>query len=285
MTGASQTIDIAKGGVAGVVAARAGGLVLAARKNGRDLLRPAPSLDAARRDPRLSACFPCVPYFGRLYGGLFFEGRRWDQKPTLPGCDARHATHGEGWVSEWTVDAQTADSATLRYRHAGREPGRYPFPFEAQEQVRATETGIEIRLTLANSGRRRMPASPGLHPYFARHPDTRLTFSAAAFWTPPEIGHSGWRAAIPPSLDYATGGALPAETLDHSFERFSGEVVIEGGGSRRILRSDARHLHIYAPAGADYFCLEPIAGLPGDVATCALDPGRRISFAMTIEEA
>lgn len=280
----NSPIRIARGAVAGVIAAHAGGLMLSAQKNGRDLLRPASDPMAAFLDPRLSACFPCVPYFGRLYGGLFFEGRRWDQKPTLAECDSRHATHGEGWISAWTVTAQAADSATLRLRHGGRTPGRFPFPFEAEQRIRVTEDGVEIQLMLKNSGRRRMPASPGLHPYFPRHADTRLTFSAAAFWTPPEVGHSGWRSAIPAALDYARGGPLPADTLDHSFENFGGEVVIEGGGRRQALRSDARHLHIYAPAGADHFCLEPIAGLPGDVATAALEPGEEALLVMTVED-
>lgn len=278
-------IDISNGAVVGVVAAGAGGLVLSARRDSRDLLRPAPAPEAASADPRLAACFPCVPYFGRLYGGLYFEGRRWDQKPTLAGCDSLHATHGEGWISRWRVAARQTDAATLRLAHSGRTPGRFPFPFEAEQRIRATQEGIEIRLALINAGRKRMPASPGLHPYFARRPDTRLKFSAAAFWTPPEIGHSGWRSAVPASLDFARGGALPADTLDHSFENFCGVVVIESGGRQIVLRSDAPHLHIYAPAGADYFCLEPIAGLPGDVATGALDPGATRSLAMTVEEA
>lgn len=166
-----------------------------------------------------------------------------------------------------------------------RAPGRFPFPFEAEQRFRAIGKGLEIRLALVNSGRKRMPASPGLHPFFRRRADTRITFTAAAFWTPPEIGHSGWRDAIPASRDFSKGAALPSETLDHSYERFCGEVLIEGGGSQTVLKSDAHHLHIYAPAGGDYFCLEPIAGLPGDVATCALGPGETERLTMTVEEA
>ena len=167
MARAGPLIEISRGAVYGVVAAHAGGLVLSARKDGRDLLRPAPGLEAARSDPRLAACFPCVPYFGRLYGGLFFEGRKWEQKPTLPGCDPRHATHGEGWVSEWSPATRTTDSATVRFHHGGRAAGRFPFPFDAEQRVTLTELNL-IAIVWGAYGYTAMVQTPEGHGYSVR---------------------------------------------------------------------------------------------------------------------
>ena len=74
-----------------VIAPEAGGAVMSLSRDGRTILRPAPSVDAVKTDPRKAACFPCVPWFGRLFGGLDFDSRRYDLKPTLPTCDAEHA--------------------------------------------------------------------------------------------------------------------------------------------------------------------------------------------------
>lgn len=283
-------IELASGGYNARLQPAAGGRLLSLSKDGRALLRAqthALTADGAAADPREAACFPCAPYFGRLAGGLLFGRRRWPLKPTLPACDADHALHGEAWVRRWALRDQSMDRADMRYRHRGDEPGAYPFAYEAAQIVRVAEEGLRIDLTLTNLGDGPMPAGLGLHPYLHRTPDTRVSFSASGMWTPPTGGSDGALGPLAGALGSGALGSgaaarLPAETLDHSFAGFSGEALIETGDLQIALRSDAPILHVYAPTGADFFCLEPVTHLPGDFGRDVIEAGQRLTLAMTI---
>lgn len=261
-----------------------GATLLYLRREGADLLRPASSRAAAAEDPRNGACFPCVPYFGRLAGGLEVAGKNWPLAPTLPACDPANALHGEGWVTEWRVCAQTPSSLTARYAHAP-SPGRFPFPYVAEQALALDDRGLTITLSVENAGEAPMPAGLGLHPYFVRTRDTRLAFSAGGYWTPLD----GPLSSLPDALGGGGEAPLPAGLRDHSYAGFGGRVEIGSGGARTLLTSDAPALHLYAPAGRNYFCLEPVTHLPGAFAQGAnrpaarsLAPGERLSLTMFI---
>ncbi|MEZ5981836.1 MAG: hypothetical protein R3C54_05955 [Parvularculaceae bacterium] len=256
-------LELSAGEYEAGVAPALGGALTFLRQSGRDLLRPAASLDAIREDPRSAASFVCVPYFGRLYGGLDFAGRHWDMAPTVPACDPKSALHGEGWISPWTLEDGSPESVTLRLVHDGQAEGRFPFAYVAEQRIVLSEKGLSIVLTVTNAGDHPMPAAPALHPYFPRTPATRLTFSAKGFWTPPQGNAPGQAGPIPQALDFSNGGVLPETPLDHSYSGFGGTVLIETGTSRTTLSSDAPFLHVYAPKGEGFFCLEPLTGLPG----------------------
>ncbi len=280
----SDIIRLSAGDWEAGVAPAHGGSLLFLRRAGADVLRPAASLDALAADPRNGACFPCVPYFGRLAGGLAVGARRWPLDPTLPACDPANALHGEGWVSPWRRGAQTPTSLTIGFDHAPA-PGRFPFPYRARQSFALGEEGLTIILSIENAGAAPMPAGLGLHPYFARADDTRLAFSADSYWTPT----NGPLSALPDALGAGFGARLPSSARDHTYAGFSGAVTIESGGARAALRSDAPALHLYAPEGRDYYCLEPVTHLPGSFSPGAkeptarsLAPGERLSLTMFI---
>ncbi|MEQ8749123.1 MAG: hypothetical protein RIC52_05040 [Amphiplicatus sp.] len=279
-----DVIRLSAGNWEAAVAPAFGGSLLFLRRAGADILRSAISANAVAADPRNGACFPCVPYFGRLAGGLTVDGRRWPLDPTLPACDPANPLHGEGWVSPWRASAQTPSSLTIGFEHAP-SPGRFPFPYRAEQTLTLDDKGLTVFLSIENTGAAPMPAGLGLHPYFARVDDTRLAFSAERYWTPPD----GPLSALPDALGQGAGAPLPPSTRDHSYAGFGGAVAIESGGQRILLKSDAPALHLYAPGGRDYYCLEPVTHLPGAFtgdakmsAARSLEPGERLSLTMFI---
>lgn len=260
-----------------------GGALLYLRRRGADMLRPAPSLEAARQDPRNAACFPCVPYFGRLARGLDFAGRHFDLAPTLPACDPDNAIHGEGWVSPWRIVEQTPASLTARFDYAPQR-GRFPFPYRAEQKLTLDASGFAATLSIENAGPSPMPAGLGLHPYFRRTSQTRLAFSAGNFWTPPD-----GPLAPPPDALGSEAAPLPAATRDDTYAGFGGRVAIEDGRRRVVLASDAPALHLFAPACENFFCLEPVTHLPGAFVqgvsgpgARSLSPGERLSLDMFV---
>lgn len=256
-------------------APQAGAALLSFTAGGRDALRPAAAPEDAARDPRAAACFPCVPWFGRIFGGIVADGRRARLAPTLPACDPVNAIHGEGWTSPWEIAARAPDRLRCRLARAGAAPGRFPFPYAATQEIALDANGLSIVLTVKNAGGAPMPAGLGLHPYFPRDGRTRLSFAARRLWTPHENG-GGDETPVPRSLDFSRGAPLPQCGVDHSFIGFSGEASIQTNRLSIRLRSSATILHLYAPAGADFFCLEPVSHRPGDFGRDTLAPGAQM---------
>jgi len=277
-------IKILSGDYEAAAAPEAGGALISLSRNGMALCRSGRSLAAVKQDPREAACFPCVPWFGRLYGDLEFDGRRWTLASTLPACDPDHALHGHGWVGNWQIASQTDHSIDCSFSYTPRKGG-FPFSFNAELGYALSEDGLAARLTLINSGDADMPAGLGLHPYFKRTENTRILFNTASCWTPPSGGEGGQKSAIPGLMDFSAGKAFPNQTVDHSFIGFGGKAVIENNGATITLTSDAPIIHLFAPYGDDFFCLEPISHLPGRFGEAVLHPGQSMSLQMQIAAA
>ncbi len=282
-----NVISIAGEGFVAEAAPVFGGALLSFRDRHGPLLR-ASSLAEAATDPRNAACFPCVPWFGRLYDGLPDPGGRADLKPTLAACDPEHPLHGDGWVGAWETLSHSDDRLLLRFEGGPAAASGFPYPYEATQAFSLSRAGLMIILTLRNIGDAPMPAGLGLHPYFQRTPATRVAFKAQKKWTPPGVG-PGRLEAIANGLGAASRAHLPEATVDHSFAGFSGEAEISGEGPPIRLRSTAPILHLYTPSGVPYFCFEPVTHLPGELTRRAsgfggvmLAPGASLGLEMAI---
>lgn len=70
--------------------------------------------------------------------------------------------------------------------------------------------------------------------------------------------------------------------MDHCFSNFGGEVAIIGDKVTIGLKSAAPFLHVYAPAGEEFFCLEPVTHAPGGFGGTVLSPGAVLSLDMAL---
>lgn len=251
-----------------------GGTVASLSKDGRDVLRPAASIEAIGRDPRAAAHYPCAPWFNRLFGGFDFGGRHWPLDPILDPCAA---LHGEGWVNAWRIATADQNHARLQFAHRDTRYGRFPFAFTAEQTFRLTHDAFELELRVRNDHDRPAPFGLGLHPFFVRTADTRIAFAAGGPASPPPTGISSWRSGA--------GDALPVETIDHSFIGFGGEATVTTGGSVLRLTSRAPTLHLYAPAGEDFLCLEPVTHAAGEFGGDVLAPGQWLALSLELSAA
>ena len=77
------------------------------------------------------------------------------------------------------------------------------------------------------------------------------------------------KAPVPPKLDFAAGGPLPAEWINNAFSGWSGRAALvwPDRGLRLDLRADpvfdVMQLYRPAPGHGDFFALEPMSHLPG----------------------
>jgi len=270
----------------------AGGSVMGLSVGEVPLLRPARD-DAAAID---SACYPLVPFGNRIRGNTFRFGG--DVYCLSPNTDwDRHYLHGEGWRDEWSVEEQTDDSLSMTHAH---DASCMPYAYMSRQRFLLTDSGMELYLSVTNTGERPMPFGLGWHPYFPMTPLTTLQTQTGKMWTEEEGWLPGAPVALPPELDFSTPRGLPAHWVNNAFENWSGSAVVswpERGTALRITAdpifstmflfvSDTAFDPSYA---SDFFALEPMSHLPDghnqpDLGgLTVLHPGETLQGAMRLE--
>lgn len=284
MSGSS--ISLAHGDWRAELAPAIGGAILNLTRGGRPILRPTP--DAAT-DPLATACFPLVPYANRIAQGRFdFEGRAVDLGAT-PGF-APHALHGVGWRRPWRVTAWTPTSARLALDHAA--DGDWPWRFVAEQAFDLSDGGLTVTLTLTNADPRPFPAGLGLHPYLHRPLDARLTLRARRVWLTDDVLIPREAAPAAALIDWSDGPPVSdAPFVDNAYDGWDGAARLAYGETDVVLQAPGvTRVHVYAPQGADFVCVEPVSHRPDAVhappeeesGLTVLAPGRTMALTMTL---
>jgi aldose 1-epimerase len=228
-----------------------GGSIARFRKGAQELLRPAPRQAS---DAGEMANFPLVPFSNRVRGGTFeCDGRTVTLAPNLPGD--KSPLHGQGWRAAWQVEQSDATSATLSFVHA---PGEWPWRYEARQIFALDDGGLTVTLSCRNLSPERMPCALAQHPYFPCDGATRLTTGVTDVWLidadvlPTE--------RVPASGKYLpSNGPVCGRGLDHGYEGWSGEALVEWGqGAKVRLSAEAPRFQLYAPASGGLFVAEPV---------------------------
>ena len=238
------------------------------------------------------ACFPLVPYSSRIRHGRFrFEGR--DIVLPLNFSDEPHSIHGHGWQKPWAVEAHSAQSATLSYDHVADS---WPWAYRAQQIITLDDTGLSIELSAKNLAASPMPIGLGLHPYFPRARVARVKANVSAVWRMDDEVMPLERVPLPASLGLPAGVALAGTVLDNGFEGWDGMAHIEWPalklGVDLIASPLFSRLVVYAPAGQDFFCVEPVSHMTDafnraadgetDTGMRILAPGETLSAGMRL---
>lgn len=251
-------IRLTAGGWSATIRPELGGAILGLDWRGHPVLRPTPD---GSNDILETACFPLVPYANRIAGGRFAFGGHRVALP-VPERFAPHALHGDGWLRPWTVEA--VDEASVRMTLAGGGD-HWPWCWTAVQTLSLGEAGLRIDLVMTNDSDEPAPAGLGLHPYFARATDARLTLVSEAVWLT-DAGQIPDRTAPPTAVvDWSAGRALAgAPFVDHAYAGWPGRAKIDGDGRRVTLTASdtCRWVQVYAPPGADFLCVEPVTHRP-----------------------
>ena len=254
----SGLIALSAGGWKAGVLPNSGGLLTSLSREGTDILRPMP---AESHDPLQSACFPLVPYTNRIADARFaWQG----EDVQLPRNFAPESSsiHGMGWQSEWRVSHQHEFKCTLEHEWDAAEG--WPWGYAAQQRIRLGKKGLAITLNATNRSARAMPMGLGLHPYFRRRPETKLTFSATGAVATGDAQIPDGNIIAPDHFaDFAGGAVLPETLVDHCFVGWDGTVRIEDDlGAITLSATGAPFLHVYVPADGTTLCLEPVSHKP-----------------------
>lgn len=255
----------------------------------------AAGLDAGAAEAMAS--FPLLPFCNRIRAGRFrFQGRDVALPPNRGGSP--HAIHGIGWQQPWTVAERGAGFARLRMQHAG---GAWPYAFLATQLFELRADGLAVTIELENRSAAPMPFGLGHHPYLPHRPGTRLTVALQAMWGgDAEVMPTGLEQ--PPLLDRLRAGTLLADVVqDNNFIGWDRHARVDWPATQEqpqasalTLRADAPldYFVLYSPAGAGYFCIEPVSNCtdwlnlegytPAQTGGAVLAPGERRSARFTL---
>jgi aldose 1-epimerase len=236
-----------------------GGGVASFQFGALELFRPASVETLATGDRFGLGCFPLLPFPGRIRDGRFGDVTL---APTHP--VSSYPLHGQGWLARWDLAGHQADSCWLRYRHKQDD---WPWDYAANLLYRLSECGLTMLLSVRNLSDRPMPVGLGQHPYFPRRQGCRIaTPLASVLWPADDLVADEIRP-IPAEWGFAPDHKVGSVPLDHGFAGWSGAAdLIWPEISLRITASaGGRFLQIYAPEGADYFCVEPMSSMPNAV--------------------
>ncbi|WP_419318906.1 aldose 1-epimerase [Caulobacter sp. ErkDOM-E] len=262
-----------------------GGAVAGFTVAGRDILRP---MARGATDPLDVSSFPLVPFCNRIPHGRFtFQGQDRVLTPNLG--DHPHPLHGQGWRHPWAVDAAKGAQALLSYDHA---PSDWPWAYRAEQRFVLGESRLRLELSVTNTGDTPMPAGLGFHPYFPLRPGEALKASVDGVWmidqdVLPTAHHQGvW------GPDWAHGAGVEghATLIDHCYTGWTQRAELSAPGlpTTTITASpQCRWLHVYAPPGDDFYCVEPCASRPnpfgeGETGMVTLAPGQSHAVWMEI---
>ena len=255
-----------------------GGAIREFSWRGRAVLRPATS--ESETDPMSTSSFPLVPYANRIANGKFaFDGqevqlwRNWDRDP--------HPLHGQGWRSAWTPQQHSDSHATLAFEGGGDD---WPWRYQAVQDFTLLPDGLEIALSVQNRSARTMPAMLGLHPYFPQPASAVVQAHARTVWLTDAQALPVQEVMTPPDWSFDRPRRAARIELDHCFDHWDGTAVLSWPD--RVLKmtaTGAQALHVYTPAGADFFCLEPQTAAAGALHRGArevaqLAPGARLAL-------
>jgi aldose 1-epimerase len=293
--GDSAIVEIEKDGQRAAIAPSHGGSLASysAEIGSRrvDLLRDTGAVTAERSILDF-ASFPLVPYSGRIRESRFSFGGHTVELPLNFG-DHPHNIHGHGWQRPWDVASKDSAAVTLEYRHAADS---WPWAYDARQVIKLDNGGLALEMTVTNRSASLMPVGLGFHPYFPRVGEARLTAKVAAVWQMDEEVMPVAREPLPARMNLDQGMALFGTDMDNCFDGWDRVARIEWPKTGVALDLTASapfsYLVIYAPAGQDFFCVEPVSNMTdafnraaqGHTATGTrtLEPGEEIAGRMRL---
>jgi aldose 1-epimerase len=235
-----------------------GGAIRELERDGRAIFRPTPA--TAGEDPFDTACFAMAPYVNRIAHGRFsFAGqavrvaRNWSEDP--------HPLHGHGWRARWLVVASSSWSATLQFEGGADE---WPWRYRCRQRFELAADGLSVELSIANLSDTPMPTMLGLHPYFPQAAQAQLQARLPKVWMTDQAALPVQEAPTPASWDFTASRAINAVPLDHCFSGWDGNATLRWPDRTVLVHAaHCEHLQIYAPAGQDFFCIEPQSARSG----------------------
>ena len=212
--------------------------------------------DLERRGSAAAAMFVMLPFANRLPASrLIGKDREWS---LTRNTDDPLPIHGIGWQHAWEVSEATPAGAVLRFRAEGGSEGPR---FDARISYALNDASLTVGMVLKNTSDTAVAMGMGLHPFFPRLEQTRLTFRSVSVLGE-GAGHIpdaslNW----PEWLDFRRGRTVDGRWRNNAYPGWSRSAVIEQPdiGYRLHIGGDPvfGDAMLYVPENGADFAFEP----------------------------
>ncbi len=255
-----------------------------------DLWRP---WDGKTEDLYQTASFAMVPWSNRISrGGFQHAGRFHAVRPNRKG--EPYPIHGDGWLQPWQVSQPAADTLVMTLVSHGFDGN--PYDYEAVQTFRLVDGGLDQKLQVRHLGVTPLPYGLGVHPWFPRTAQTRITAQVEGLWLcgddPLPVAHT---TDFPADWDLNKGAPANGPLIDNGYTGWGGkasiawpELGLQVTASMPDFERDggaAEHFClVYRPPQGSAFCFEPITQpidafhLPGQPGLRVLELGEQFSL-------
>ncbi len=226
------------------------------------VLRSTPADDLSQ--VRLAGCYPLVPFSNRVgHATLLWNGT---SHPLVQNfAPEPHAIHGVGWLRPWQVLEASDTFALMSFEH--RPDASWPFAFDCSQAFRLGPHALELTLSGTNQSDHPAPFGLGWHPFFVKRANSRIRFRAAGRWEmdSDNLPTHRMRSA---GLDVACA----ALQVDHCFDGWQGEVVLQDPQLSVRVTSSLDHLVVFTNDTRDFVAIEPVSHVNNAVNMAGADP-------------
>lgn len=284
-------LELQAGNLRARIHPEAGGIVAALEWRGPDgrlhkLLHSPDGAVPSTAAPNKMGSWAMAPFANRAFDGVVDDGvTRFLVPNNNPNGGGN--IHGFGWQSAWDILGQTGRQTVLEHhRSAGPDPYRY----RVRQEISLDEAGMTVALSITNEADQALPYGIGHHPWFPCAADTQLSMTASGAL----IFGDGFRAT---GSEQLAGGGPYAECTVFATGRETAWSFLGWDGTARIetpstglaitlsASETLRCPVVWAPAGADFLCVEPQShaiGSPSEKAAREAAPLRRLEPGETL---
>ncbi len=242
------------------------------------------SWDGRTADLYRMASFAMVPWSNRISCGGFFHAGRFHPMQ-LNRAGEPYPIHGDGWLQPWSLRQPAPDTLEMAL-HSDRFQGN-PYHYECVQTFRLVPGGLDQSVLVRHLGPEPLPYGLGLHPWFPRTPDTRISAPVQGVWLcgsdPLPTRHTEW---FPEGWNLNGGISAHGNLIDNAYTGWGGTARIawperglqltarmpdferDGGAGRHFCL-------VYRPPEGPAFCFEPITQ-PIDAFNQPGQPGLRV---------
>jgi aldose 1-epimerase len=202
--------------------------------------------------------------------------------------------HGDGWLQPWRLSQPHHDTLVMTLVSHGFDGN--PYDYEAVQTFRLVDGGLDQQLRVCHLGDTPLPYGLGVHPWFPRTAQTRITAPVQGLWLcgddPLPLAHT---TDFPAGWNLNEGAPANGPLIDNGYTGWGGEARIawpelglqvtarmpdferDGGSAQHFCL-------VYRPPQGPAFCFEPITQpidafhLPGQPGLRVLGPGEQFSL-------
>jgi aldose 1-epimerase len=264
------------------IAVGVGNIAYELKVNGKNALYfPFKSVGELKAKPTLCGVPFLAPWANRLdQEAFFYAGRKYALNAALGNLrfDGNHLPiHGLLSFSPlWEVVEAKADGSSahvtsrLEFWKHPELMAQFPFAHTIEMTYRLSDGALEVTTSIHNLSAEKMPVSVGFHPYFQIHdaPRDSWTVHLAA------RDHVTLSKLLVPTgetkpVDFGDPVSLAGRVLDDVFTGLpeNAEFWVKGKNERIAVHYGEHYkvAVVYAPAGRDFICFEPMAALTNGI--------------------